>query len=112
MSKDENPMHTGYAALSAGYLGRMYLRGEGVKQDPVLAKLWFERGIDHGDKESHNGLGIIWRDGLVDGKKDMKKALAHFGVAATHELAEAHVNIGKYHYGELLASCVFGNALS
>ena len=48
----------------------------------------------------HNGLGIIWRDGLVDGKKDMKKALAHFGAAANQELAEAQVNLGKYAYCE------------
>lgn len=78
----------------------MYLRGEGVKQDPLLAKMWFERGAEYGEKESHNGLGIIWRDGLVDGKRDIKKALGHFNAAATQELAEAQVNIGKYHYGE------------
>ncbi len=100
-SKEETPISAGYAALAAGYLGRMYLRGEGVKQDPLLAKMWFERGVEYGEKESHNGLGIIWRDGLVDGKKDMKKALGYFAAAATQELAEAQVNIGKYHYGEL-----------
>ena len=78
----------------------MYLRGEGVKQDPVMAKMWFERGAEYNEKECHNGLGIIWRDGLVDGKKDIKKAIAHFSAAATQELAEAQVNIGKYHYGK------------
>ena len=103
--KGEAPAQAGYAALAAGYLGRMYLRGEGVKQDPVLAKMWFERGADYGEKESHNGLGIIWRDGLVDGKRDMKKALAHFGAAATQELAEAQVHIGKVHYGEFDILC-------
>ena len=81
----------------------MYLRGEGVKQDAAIARMWFERGADHGEKESHNGLGIIWRDGLVDGKRDMKKAMAHFGAAATQELAEAQVNIGKYNYGAYYA---------
>ncbi|EJF57566.1 HCP-like protein [Dichomitus squalens LYAD-421 SS1] len=113
-SKEETPVQSGYAALAAGYLGRMYLRGEGVKQDPVLAKMWFERGADYGEKESHNGLGIIWRDGLVDGKKDVKKAMAHFAAAATQELAEAQVNIGKYHYerGDLkLATAYFETAL-
>ncbi|GLB37757.1 putative protein with sel1-like repeats [Lyophyllum shimeji] len=90
----------GYAAASAGYLGRMYLRGEGVKADPATAKMWFERGAEHGDRESHNGLGIIYRDGLVPGvKADIKKALKHFGAAAEGELAEAHVNLGKYYYG-------------
>jgi SEL1 protein len=32
------------AGLSAGYLGRMYLRGEGVPQDFTKALLWFSRG--------------------------------------------------------------------
>ncbi|RPD67627.1 HCP-like protein, partial [Lentinus tigrinus ALCF2SS1-7] len=113
-SKEETPISAGYAALAAGYLGRMYLRGEGVKQDALMAKMWFERGVEYGEKESHNGLGIIWRDGLVDGKKDMKKALNYFAAAATQELAEAQVNIGKYHYerGDLkLATAYFETAL-
>ncbi|EIN06738.1 HCP-like protein [Punctularia strigosozonata HHB-11173 SS5] len=87
----------GYAASSAGYIGRMYLRGEGVKADMAMARLWFERGAEYGDRECHNGLGIIWRDGLVEGRKDLKKAFAHFGVAAGQDLAEAQVNLGKYH---------------
>ncbi|KAI0783062.1 HCP-like protein [Abortiporus biennis] len=113
-SKADNPPGAGYAALSAGYLGRMYLRGEGVRQDAAMAKMWFERGAVYGEKECHNGLGIIWRDGLVDGKKDMKKALTHFGTAATQELAEALVHLGKYHYtiGETkLATAYFEQAV-
>jgi SEL1 protein len=90
----------GHAALSAGYLGRMALRGEGVKTDAVLAKMWFERGALYDDKECHNGLGIIWRDGLVQGRVDLKKAAAHFATAAGQELAEAQVNLGKLHYGK------------
>lgn len=62
--------------------------------------MWFERGAEYADKESHNGLGIIWRDGLVDGKRDMKRAVGYFGVAAGQELAEAQVNMGKYHLRE------------
>lgn len=98
-SKEERVPNAGYAALAAGYLGRMFLRGEGMKQDPVMAKLWFERGAEYGEKECFNGLGIIWRDGLVDGKKDIKKAMAYFQAAASQELAEAQVQLGKYHHG-------------
>jgi SEL1 protein len=95
--KDENgPI--GHAAMSAGYLGRMALRGEGVKADPAVAKMWFERGAAYDDMECHNGLGIIWRDGLVQGRVDMKKAVEHFAAASGQELAEALVNLGKYHY--------------
>lgn len=32
------------AGLAAGYLGRMYLRGEGVRVDYAKAFLWFKRG--------------------------------------------------------------------
>ena len=94
----EKPPSAGYAALAAGYLGRMFLRGEGVKQDAAMAKMWFERGAEYGEKESHNGLGIIWRDGLVDGKKDLKKALTYFAAAAGQDHAEAQVHLGKYHF--------------
>jgi SEL1 protein len=95
--RDENSP-VALAAPAAGYLGRMYLRGEGVRMDLRLAKLWFERGAAYGDKECHNGLGIIWRDGLIEGRKDSKKYLAHFTVAAGQDLAEAQVNLGKHHY--------------
>jgi len=60
--------------------------------------MWFERGATYGDKECHNGLGIMWRDGLIDGRKDSKASFAHFAVAAGQDLAEAQVNLGKYHY--------------
>ena len=33
-------------------------------------------------KECHNGLGIMWHDGLIDGRKDSKAAFTHFAVAA------------------------------
>ena len=97
-TKDENKP-VGFAAASAGYLGRMYLRGEGVKVDYAVARAWSERGAEHGDREAHNGLGIMYRDGLGV-KSDLAKSLAHFNVAAGQELAEAQVNIGKYHYCE------------
>lgn len=78
----------------------MYLRGEGVKADPAVAKMWFERGVEYQERECHNGLGIIYRDGLVPGSKpDLKKAAHHFTAAAGQELAEAQVNIAKIHFG-------------
>ncbi|QRW13007.1 Sel1 domain-containing protein [Ceratobasidium sp. AG-Ba] len=86
------------ASSACAYLGKMYLRGEGVKQDIRVARMWFIRGAEFGEKESHNGLGIIHRDGLFDGKPDFKKAMYHFGVAAGHDLAEAQVNLGKIYY--------------
>jgi SEL1 protein len=95
-TKDEQKP-VGFAAASAAYIGRMYLRGEGVKVDYALAKAWFDRAAEHGDREAHNGLGIMYRDGLGV-KPDIAKAMAHFNAAAGQELAEAQVNVGKYHY--------------
>lgn len=71
-----------------------------------MARMWFERGAEVGDRECHNGLGVIWRDGLVHGRKDEKKATAYFSVAAGQELAEAQVNLGKYYYGKFVSWCM------
>lgn len=115
------------AGLAAGYLGKMYLRGEGVGGNYAKAFLWFSRGriqvrpflsslaslprrrIDDGflhikgDRESNNGLGIMYRDGLGV-ERDIKKAIAFFHAAAQQDHAEAQVNLGKYHFGTPLSS--------
>lgn len=89
------------AGLAAGYLGRMYLRGEGfAEQDFQKAFLWYQRGIGQGDRESHNGLGIMFRDGLGL-PKDSQKSLSHFQTAAAADHAEALVNLGKYYLSKL-----------
>jgi SEL1 protein len=105
--KDDNKL-VNYAAACAGYLGRMYLRGEGVKQDITIGRMWFERGAAHGERESHNGLGIIYRDGLGV-KTNMKTAYTHFLNAAGQDLAEAQINLGKHHYCEGLLSLISQN---
>jgi SEL1 protein len=103
---DENILLT--ASSAAGYIGRMFLRGEGVRQDARVAKMWFERGAEFSERECLNGLGIIYRDGLVkaegekEGKKDVTVANGYFGAAAGQDLAESQVNLGKYHYRSFL----------
>ena len=82
----------------------MYLGGEGVRADLKLAKMWSERGATCGGKKCHNGLGTIWHDGLIDGRKDSKSAFIHFAVAAGQGLADARVNLGKHHYGEYIGN--------
>lgn len=84
-----------YAVHAAFYLGRMHLRGEGVRQDIKTAKMWFDRGAAEGDKESLNALGIIYRDGLLDGNAREDVAVVQFGRAAAADLPEALVNMGK-----------------
>jgi len=86
-----------FASVAAGMLGRMYLRGEGLKQDFAKAFIWFSRGAAHGDRESHNSLGIMYRDGLGM-VPDLKKAVAYFESAATADHADGQVNLAKYHF--------------
>jgi SEL1 protein len=108
-NKDER-LPISYAAGSAAYLGRMFLRGEGVKTDYARAKMWFERGVEYGERECHNGLGIMWRDGLVPNQKpDLQKAVFHFKAAAGQELAEAQINLAKIHFGELISGSLTQN---
>ncbi|KIJ51304.1 hypothetical protein M422DRAFT_223812 [Sphaerobolus stellatus SS14] len=109
--KDISEATTVYAAQSACYLGRMHLRGEGVQQDFNVAKVWFERGAEYGDRECHNGLGIIYRDGLGVKKND-ERAYESFTLAAGQDLTEAQVNLGKYYYakGDLSLADSFFNA--
>ncbi|KAG8689795.1 ERAD-associated protein [Ceratobasidium sp. 423] len=97
LSKDEQGVVV-HAAVACAYLGKMYLRGEGVKPDARIARMWFMRGAEFGEKESHNGLGIIYRDGLLDGKQDLKKAAQYFAAAAGQDLPDAQVNYGKIYY--------------
>ena len=92
-----------YSVHAAFYLGRMHLRGEGVRQDIKTAKMWFDRGAAEGDKESLNALGIIYRDGLLDGNAREDVALVQFGRAAAADLPEALVNMGKIYYSK---SCI------
>lgn len=66
------------------------------------------------DRECHNGLGLLIRDGLAGLKSNKDNALKHFAVAAGQELAEAQVNIAKYHYTageEALAATYFETAV-
>jgi len=88
------------ASMAAGYIGRMYLRGEGMPSNPRIAKMWFERGAEYSDRECLNGLALIYRDGLLDAKPDLAKAITYFTAAAGQDLAEAQVQLGKHHYGK------------
>ncbi|OLL27144.1 Protein sel-1 1 [Neolecta irregularis DAH-3] len=82
------------AAKSAGYIGRMYLRGEGVAQNFEKAAQWFQRGIDLGDSVSQNGIGYMFLNGLGL-KKDIKRGYEYFKAAADQDFAPAQMNLGK-----------------
>lgn len=82
-----------FAAKAAGYLGRIYLRGEGMPQSYTLAKTWFTRGIELGDSISQYSMGLMYLNGLTV-PKDPVKAADFFAAAADQELAVAQVRLG------------------
>lgn len=81
------------ASKAAGYLGRMFLRGEGMPQSFDIAKTWFRRGIELGDALSQYSMGIMYLRGLGV-PHDPVKAAELFGAAADQDLAVAQVRLG------------------
>ncbi|KAF2139965.1 uncharacterized protein K452DRAFT_289344 [Aplosporella prunicola CBS 121167] len=81
------------AGKAAGYLGRMFLRGEGLEQNFNIAQTWFRRGVQHGDSLSQFSLGLMYLEGLGL-PKDPVQAADYFGAAADQDYAPAHVRLG------------------
>ena len=81
------------AAKAAGYLGRMFLRGEGVPQNFQIAQTWFKRGVQVGDSLSQYSLGLMYLHGLGV-PRDAVKAADYFGAAADQDLPGAQVRLG------------------
>lgn len=82
------------AAKAAGYLGRMYLRGDGVVQNFDRARVWFQRGISQGDAQSQHGLGLIMLNGYGQ-KENVKMAMELFKTSADQDYAPALVQMGR-----------------
>lgn len=82
------------ASRAAGYIGMMYLRGEGVPQTFDRAKVWFERGVTLGDSISQYGLGLMLLRGY-GGKENIKKAVELLRTSAEQDYAPAHVQMGR-----------------
>ncbi|KPI37094.1 uncharacterized protein AB675_3659 [Cyphellophora attinorum] len=53
-----------WAGKAAAYIGRMFLRGEGMEQNFESAITWFDRGISNGDPYAQYHKGLMYRDGL------------------------------------------------
>lgn len=81
------------ATRAAGYLGRMFVRGEGVPQSFKIAQTWLKRGIGNGDALSQYYMGLLHLHGLGV-EKDPIKAADYFAPAADQDLAAAQVRLG------------------
>ena len=82
------------AAKAAGYLGRMFLRGEGMEQSFEKALTWFKRGIANGDGLCQYEMGLMYLHGLGV-RKDPMVAADYFKEAANQDFSSAEVVLGQ-----------------
>jgi len=81
------------ASKAAGYLGRMFLRGEGMEQNFAKARTWFRRGIENGDALCQYSLGLMHQKGLGV-LQDSVKAAEYWAAAADQDLSAAQAKLG------------------
>ncbi|GAM87452.1 hypothetical protein ANO11243_054770 [Dothideomycetidae sp. 11243] len=81
------------APRSAGFLGRIFLRGEGTKQSYEKAITWFKRGIQYGDVLSQYSMGVMYMHGLGV-PKDPIRASTYLSSAADSGMAVAQTDLG------------------
>ncbi|PNS17309.1 Protein sel-1 1 [Sphaceloma murrayae] len=81
------------APRAAGYLGRMFLRGEGTKQSYEIAQIWLKRGVEYGDALSQYSLGVMYMQGLGV-PRDAIRAASYLGAAADSDMAVAQTDLG------------------
>ncbi|KAK4696207.1 SEL1 protein, partial [Lecanoromycetidae sp. Uapishka_2] len=92
--KEEDQGVAKIAAKAAGYVGRMFLRGEGMEQSFDKALTWFKRGVANGDALCQYELGLMHLHGLGV-RKDPVRAADFFKEAANQDFASAQVNMGQ-----------------
>ncbi|KAL9129977.1 MAG: hypothetical protein Q9217_001735 [Psora testacea] len=93
-TRDEDPNVVKFASKSAGYIGRMFLRGEGMEQSFDKALTWFKRGVKNGDALCQYEMGLMYLHGYGV-KEDAMVAADYFKASANQDLASAQVNMGK-----------------
>jgi SEL1 protein len=81
------------AAKAAGFIGMMYLRGEGVEQNYTTAMMWFKRGLANGDPQCQYEIGLTYLHGYGV-PQDPYKASEYFKAAAEQDLPEAQTRFG------------------
>ncbi|KAG8624473.1 hypothetical protein KVT40_007540 [Elsinoe batatas] len=92
-ASDAAPIVEKLAPRAAGYLGRMFLRGEGTKQSYEIAQTWLKRGIEYGDALSQYSMGVMYMYGLGV-PKDAIRAASYLGSAADNDMAVAQTDLG------------------
>jgi SEL1 protein len=93
IKQNVSPITEKLASKAAGYLGRMFLRGEGMAQSYSIAQTWFKRGLENGESLSQYSLGLMYLHGYGV-PKDAVRAAEYFSAAADQDLAVAQVRMG------------------
>ncbi|KAG9242603.1 hypothetical protein BJ878DRAFT_464063 [Calycina marina] len=92
-AREQKPKLERDATEAAGYLGKMFLRGEGVEQSYDKAKIWFKRGMSANDAGSQYNMALMCRDGLGVPKNSVM-AQQLFQASAKQDYAPAQVALG------------------
>ena len=72
-------------------LGICYLHGEGVEQNPALARKWICLPLAHGDgARSTNAMGLTYKTGP---EQELTETFNWYNKAATMGYAEAQYNV-------------------
>ena len=82
------------ASKAAGYLGRIYLRGEGTEVSYEKALTWFRRGVKSGDALCQYQLGVMYLYGMGV-RQDPLLAGDYFRASAEQDFASAQINMAK-----------------
>ncbi|KAL5614963.1 hypothetical protein BROUX41_005031 [Berkeleyomyces rouxiae] len=83
------------AGKAATFLGRIYLRGEGVEPNFTKARYWIQKGITNGEPQAYYLQGLMYKHGLGV-TRDSAVANDRFKYAAERlDYAPAQVEIGK-----------------
>ena len=75
-------------------LAARYLKGEGVRKDPIEARRWTERAADGGDRRAMYNLGMYNFDGM-GGPQDQGQAVKWFRKSAELGFTDAQYNLAR-----------------
>jgi len=74
-------------------IGLLYLKGEGVAQDPALSKNWFEQAITHNNPSAYYNIALMYQN-AIGVEKDDALALTYFKSAAAFGHSGANFRLG------------------
>lgn len=96
ITKDDNEPNDANAQFS---LGGLYYNGDGVEQNYVKAREWYEKAAAQGHIEAKSCLGVLYYYGYGV-TKDYDKARQYREIAATYNDSSAQNSLGVlYYYG-------------